>query len=231
MIHTLKKFVIFSWIIVAMSLHPLLAYAQNSPDYGQNSSQTSATNTQEDTNGTGGFSASGTGQEAFCRGDRDFTTFLSATISYDGFTEYWKDILGRYNTNICQYKDIESLLLRITKVRQSLRQAFYVCAETQKLKDTYYKLEAELFFLRKYIDTDYGTFKETNEQELLKDFKDDFVINKGYFTNDQVIELFDTFKQKYTQRLTTYRNCKDASWQDLVDKWQEFKDSVMGFSH
>jgi hypothetical protein len=169
------------------------------------------------------------GQQAICRGTRDWGTFISALISYDDFTEYWKDIFVRYNANICQYTDIDSLLTRINTARKQIREAFYVCADTSKMKDTYYRLEAELFYLRKYINTDNGTFYQVNDAQVQKELKDYFVLNKGYFNDAQITQLFNEFKTKYTTRLETYKNCKDATWQNLLDKWNEFRKNAGGF--
>lgn len=174
-----------------------------------------------------GFSSSGTGQEAICRGDRDWSTFISATLSYDDFAEYWKDILYRYSDNICHYTDIDSLLNRVNKAREQIRKAFYSCAPTSTLKKTYYRLEAELFFLRKYIDTSNGNFIAVNPDKLHADLRNYFVLNKSFFTDEEMDQLFEEFKTKYDNRLSTYKNCKDANWTDLVNKWQEFKDNVL----
>lgn len=200
------------------------ALAQNTPNYGANPPGS----VPQDPNGTGGYSPSGTGTELACRGDRDWSTFISSVLSYDGFKEYWKDIFVRYNTNICQYQDIDSLLNRIDKVREQIRKAFYTCADTRLLKDTYYKLQAELFFLRKYIKTDYSNFVETNPEWVRNDLRRYFVINKSYFSDDQIDILYQQFQEKYKGKLETYKNCKDPGWQDLVNKWNEFKDSVAG---
>jgi hypothetical protein len=169
------------------------------------------------------------GQQAICRGTRDWGTFISALISYDDFTEYWKDIFVRYNANICHYTDVDGLLTRLTAVRKQIREAFYVCGDTTKMKDTYYRLEAELFFLRKYINTDKGAFLVVGDATVQKELKDYFVINKGYFSDEQITKLFNEFKTKYTTRLETYRNCKDATWQNLIDKWNEFRQNAGGF--
>ena len=169
-----------------------------------------------------------TGQQAICRGTRDWGTFISALIDYDDFVEYWKDIFVRYNSNICQYMDIDNLLKRVTKVRKQIRDAFYVCADTSKLKDTYYRLEAELYYLRKYINTDNGSFMNVSDAKMEEDLRNYFVINKGYFSSAQMTQLLSDLKSKYTPRLETYKNCKDATWQNLVDKWNEFKTNAGG---
>lgn len=169
------------------------------------------------------------GQPVICRGTRDWGSFISALISYDDFEEYWKDIFVRYSANICHYTDIDGLLKRVTAVRKQIREAFYVCADTSKMKDTYYRLEAELFFLRKYINTDKGAFLVVGDAQVQKELKDYFVLNKGYFSDAEITQLFNEFKTKYTTRLETYRNCTDATWENLVNKWNEFRENAGGF--
>jgi hypothetical protein len=171
------------------------------------------------------------GGQVICRGGRDWGTFISAVIGYDDFVEYWKDILVRYNSNICHYQDIDSLLNRISGVREQIRRAFYVCADaasTESMKRTYYELEAELFFLRKFIKTDYSNFIEVSDQKVINDLRGYFVINKGFFSDDEILVLFNRFKEKYRTHLISYQNCTDPLWQNLVDKWNEFKSTAGG---
>ncbi|MBU0668419.1 hypothetical protein KJ951_03145 [Patescibacteria group bacterium] len=172
--------------------------------------------------------ANAQGTSLFCDGFRDWGTFISATASFDDFLEYWKDILVRYNTNYCLYLDIDNLLNRITKVRAQIRDAFYTCAGTAQMTKTYYELEAEIFFLRKYIDVDTGSFLVVDDAKVIKELRDYFVINKGFFSDAEITQLFDRFKKRYDSRLDSYRDCKDPAWGALVEKWNQFKDDIAG---
>lgn len=173
---------------------------------------------------------SGAGQPVFCDGYRDWSTFISSTISYDGFVEYWDDILIRYNVNFCHYTDIDNMLKRINKARAQIRDAFYACADTTRMKKTYYELEAELFFLRNYIDADNGQFLVVDDQKIINDMRDFFVLNKGLFTDKEILDLFNRFKARYKSKLDTYKNCKDPSWGALVEKWNQFKKDAGGIA-
>jgi uncharacterized protein YeeX (DUF496 family) len=170
------------------------------------------------------------GQQLICRGDRDFATFMSAIVSYDGFVEYWEDILVRYNRNICHYQDIDSLLQRLTKVRKQLRSAFYACADTKKLKETYYELETMLYYLRAAVEYDPVTreYSIKEDQKVINGLKDFFVYNSDDFTKEKTIELFEKFKEKYGSRMDAYTNCQDGDWRLLIEKWNEFKESAGG---
>lgn len=170
------------------------------------------------------------GQPIVCDAYRDWSTFISSVISYDGFVEYWDDILIRYNTNICHYTDIYGLLQRLTKARQQIRNAFYACADTTKMKKTYYELEAELFFLRNYVDTENGSFIVLSDEKLIKSMRDFFVLNSGFFSDQEIIDLFDRFKSRYKAKLKTYQNCTDPTWGALVEKWNQFKEDAGGIA-
>ncbi len=175
----------------------------------------------------------GEDRSLICRGDRDYQTFMSAIISYDGFVEYWKDILVRYNYNYCLYQDIESLYGRLSKVRKQVREAFYSCADeatVKRLRDTYYELETMLYFLRKYISVDNGTFIVRKDADVINDFQGLYVFNSGIFTTEKIMELYAEFKTRYEPRIPIYQNCKDASWQMVIDKWNEFKESSGGIT-
>lgn len=161
-----------------------------------------------------------TGQEASC--ERDWSTFISATISYDGFVEYWKDIFYRYNKNICYYMDIDNVLQKLEKAREQLRNAFLTCASdrTLPLTKTYYKLEAELYFLRNFVNLGDNKLVKIADEKVYQGFKDNFYINKSYFTEKEVLDLFKEFKAKYGDRITkTYAQCQDPGIKMIKDKW------------
>src|SRR5262249_25140524 len=149
------------------------------------------------------------GKELICRtGSRDWGSFISSVISYDDFNEYFKDLFVRYSANICLYTDIDSVQTKIKKVREQIRKAFFVCdPNANKLKRTYYELQAELFFLRKFVDMKNGQMLVVPDQEVIKQLKSYFVINKNFLSNEDIQKLFDKFKQKYGEKTkTTYKD-------------------------
>jgi len=175
---------------------------------------------------------SGSGNAVFCRnGSRDYTNFLSSVIGYDGFVEYWKDILVRYNANQCLYLDIDNLLQRIDKTRQQIRNAFYSCdSSAPKLAKTYYQLDSELYFLRKYVDVSNGLISFGSQQSMNADFLNYVVSQKNYFTMADGQTLFQNLYNKYSARQSTYTNCSDPTWGNIVQKWNDFRSNLGGFS-
>lgn len=177
--------------------------------------------------------ASGTRRVESCaNGGKAYDAFVSSVISYDGFVEYWRDIFERYNGNMCVYFDIDSLLNRINKAREQIRQAFYTCdPNVTRLTQTYYELEGELFFLRKYVGfTGDGHVLFRSEKDVKNQFIQYLVYDKGFMGYDDAVKLFDRVLKKYKAREDAYINCKDPTWENLIQKWNEFKAHVGGLS-
>ncbi len=177
-----------------------------------------------------------TGKELICKnGSRDWITFLSAVISYDDFVEYWRDIIGmppafinsRYSANYCLFLDVDNLLRQIKKAREQVRKAFYACdPNAESFKKNYYRLEVELFFLRKYVDVTSGQLIPLNENKLYNDLQEYFVIDKSFFSKEEIKVLYDKLLLKYKPRIDTYGNCSDPGWEDLILKLKELRDNV-----
>lgn len=173
-------------------------------------------------------SNSGTG--LFCK--RDFGNFLKNGIDFDGegFTDYWRDIFVIYNTNYCQFTEIDSLLDRIDKARKQIRQAFYVCdnSTAQRVARQYYDMSAELYYLRHFVDTPAPTNPNASDAEkaqnvaLRTDIKDKFikkfVTDLKYFNDAQGTIEFDKLVGKYSTKIDTYKNCTDPNFGALIQK-------------
>lgn len=159
----------------------------------------------------------------------NWDSFVSSVISYDSFTEFWKDIFVRYNKNLCHYMDISNTLDRIDAVRQQIKTNYLSCnaAAAATLTAQYYELEAELFFLRNFIDIPNSTIQELPEDKMAELLRQNFVLNKKYFTDEKVKELFEKFKKKYQGKVnSTYKNCPDQSIEALKKKWNSLKENI-----
>ncbi|MFC1655882.1 hypothetical protein ACFL3C_03370 [Patescibacteria group bacterium] len=175
--------------------------------------------------------AQNTGKELFCQ--RDWASFISSVISYDSFSEYWKDMFYRYNKNICYYTDIDNILQQVEKAQEQIRNAFYTCdaARATQLKTRYYELEAELFFLRNFVDISKSEIKTVPDKKIHEALRGNFVIGKSYFTEERSTELFEQFKQKYGKRVaTTYKECSDPGLEALTKKFKDLKKSFQNMA-
>lgn len=165
-----------------------------------------------------------------------FTDFISSSIAYDGFVDYWVDIFGK---NRCEQMDIENVLQKLKQVRTSIRQSFYSCDDdrAKTLGQTYNKLLAELYYVRHVTYTDQKNPKSRLSivnPDLYGAMQAKFVENKTYFSLDEFNKLYANLTQKYQKSLDpsregSYLNCNDPVFDELKDKWQEFLDTAGGF--
>jgi len=181
---------------------------------------------------------SGSGQQLFCA--RDFSNFIINGLDFDGegFTDYWRDILVIYNTNYCQYTDIDSMLDRIDKARKQIREAFYVCDNSTVTRVTaqYYQLSAELYYLRHFVDTKESPNPKASDAEkeqnvqLTPDVHTQFInmfVNKlKYFDTTTAEAVFLQIQQKYESKLTDYRNCEDPTLGMLIKKIDDLRHTI-----
>lgn len=174
--------------------------------------------------------APATGKQLICNGSRDFSNFISLTLSPDGFLEYWKDIFVRYNNNVCQYEDIESLLRQMNQVREQIRKAFYACKDTKLLQKNYFRLEAEVYFLRHFINTGHGNFILVDQQKVFQKLQNYFVHSQNILSEEELTTMVKDLTKKYTSKIKTYQECKDQTWDSLVKKWNQFKESAVGLN-
>lgn len=111
----------------------------------------------------------------------------------------------------------------------------------------YYKLDAEVYYLRHVIDpkwrnalptstiNTYYSFKElpnlgeTNKSDLYADMRALFVEKKDWFTKEskmndaEFARLFSELEGKYLERKYDYLLCPSDVWKDLVEKWGELE--------
>lgn len=167
--------------------------------------------------------------------DLKFGDFLSSSIGYDGFVDYWVDIFGK---NRCEQLDIENVFKNLKQVRAGIRSAFYSCDDDRanKLGIAYNKLLAELYYVRHITTTDqqnpHSALTIVNPA-LYSEMQTKFVNDKSYFSQKDFDDLFKSLTQKYQKSLDpdrkgSYFNCDDPVFDELIDKWQQFLDTAGG---
>lgn len=175
-------------------------------------------------------SNAGSGAQLFCT--RDFGNFIVNGLDFDGegFLDYWRDMIVIYNTNYCQYSDIDSLLRRIDQARKQLRQAFYVCDDqtVERITAQYYQLSAEVYYLRHFVDTAGTANPKSSDAEkaqkvaprsaIKAEFLQKFVTDKGYFSQQSGEAEYLRISQKYEGKIEAYRNCGDPNFDQLLER-------------
>lgn len=151
---------------------------------------------------------------------QNWGNFLQSMVSYESFTEGFKDIFVR---NFCHQYDIDILLGKMDKTREQIRKAFYTCKNDKvtQLRATYQELYVELSYLRGFIKYESGeVMANPGVQAELVDL---FVNTKEWYDVDTFLEMYSSIEAKYN--MDKYLNCEDDVWAELIAKWEEFKET------
>lgn len=144
------------------------------------------------------------------------------------FDEYFKDLFKR---STCQLNDIDDVRSELKNQQALLRQHLEHCAEPEVIKQDriqMYKLEAQLFYVRNFIDSETGIPIKRNKvrEELIQLFAHDLKIMDETTANKYV----DEFDKRYKDRTKKYKNCKeDLTFKDLKKKAKELVRTVSVF--
>lgn len=166
--------------------------------------------------------------------------FLSALIGYEGFVDYTRDLFVLSWKWPMYFADINNVELQLNKSRYAVMSAFMRC-DTNRLKSVtqaYYKLEAELYFLRHFVDVSGGflnfkTESRGNRDQFRDEMLDFFALRKESSDPNQDKALFmgyfDEFEGKYSGRAEQYSGYgDDPIYNDISSKFdgliKTFKD-------
>lgn len=160
--------------------------------------------------------------------------FLSSIIGYESITEYGADII---RPNLCHKTDIEMVERQIRKARTQVKTTFMRCdlKNLDRFTKAYYKLEAELYFLRNAFsenikaDVISRIENEDDIENLISKMKDFFVLEKGFLTEELLRQYVYEFAAKYRQRLNDYQNCRNDFYEELGAKWDELMQNFKDF--
>lgn len=169
--------------------------------------------------------------------------FLSAFIGYEGFVDYWRDIFVLSWKWPMYFADINNVEMQLNKSRYAVMSAFMRC-DTDRLASVtqaYYKLEAELYFLRHFVDVSGGilnfqTESRGNRNRFRDEMLDYFVIRKESENPDQDKALFsgyfDQFDGKYAGRAEQYSGYgDDPIYSDISSKFDSLIKTFKDFGH
>ena len=168
----------------------------------------------------------------FSQSSEAYITYLSSLLDYERILQFFDDILYR---NSCQQDDIYNIIRLSENVRQQLRSAYYSCdyEKIDEKEDTFNRYDMELYFMRNFVDC--GSVigclvLEVPLDELKGRMKEKFVDKKQMFDARTFDVLFEEFASKYGARLDEYRDCEDPNWRELIDKLEQFGETMGGFN-
>ncbi|GEM_PF-3777368 len=169
--------------------------------------------------------------------------FLSALIGYEGFVDYWRDIFILSWKWPMYFADINNVEMQLNKSRYAVMSAFMRC-DTDRLASVtqaYYKLEAELYFLRHFVDVSGGflnfqTESRGNRNRFRDDMLDYFKLRKESENPDQDKALFsgyfDQFEGQYANRAEQYSGYgDDPIYSDISTKFDDLIKTFKDFGH
>lgn len=166
---------------------------------------------------------------------RDFLSAGAGVQDSEDFKDYWRDFF----LWPAHFSDVAVLDTQINKARYGVMSSFLRCeVERQKpLIESFYRLEAERYYVRHYVDTSGGFVHIlTASPGSRNTFADRMV---AYFTirkknkndHDKFSAYFDSFEIKYRNRAqlyTSYNN--DPVFNKLAEKVKELQDTLKGFN-
>lgn len=162
--------------------------------------------------------------------------FLSAMIGYEDFLDYWADFYIGFRWPM-YYADIASVESQVNKARYGVVAAFLRC-DLNRLKsvtNAYYRLEAELYFVRHFIDAKGGSIRNradaiNDKKNFMNEMMDYFTLRAPSSNPDQDRALFsgyfDMFAAKYRARAGQYASYgDDPIWSELSAKFEQLADT------
>lgn len=166
-----------------------------------------------------------------------FSNLISSfSMGMEDFSDYWRDILlGLLHP--MYYADIANVEEQLNKSRYAVMMAFLRCDvdRLSSVTNAYYKLEAELYFLRHYVDVSGGSvlnFAEAGKTGFINEMTDYFWLRKkGKKEEDKAMfaGYFEMFIGKYRTRAKMYGSYgNDPIYSGLGDRFdaliKSFKD-------
>ncbi len=169
---------------------------------------------------------------------KGFGDFLRASIDLENFSVYWADIFSK---NMCQLTDIMQLEEELDDLQDSIRDRYYSCdyQTVGQLTEEYYKTKAEMYFVRNILksETDAMTsteiaelYENLNTDPLKEEMYDKYVLNKGWFVDEDFYSMFEDFLTQYEDNIYTYFYCSDVNWKAIGDKWKEWNEIAQIFA-
>ena len=163
--------------------------------------------------------------------------FLTAATGYQSATDYWRD----FTLLSSHYADVANVENQLNKARYAVMARFMKCdlKELDAATTAYYKLEAELYFVRHYVTTEFGlahvrildsderTIFQNEYMQYVKSIKD-----SGDPVQDELLfsAYFDQFIGKYEKRGKGYRSFSaDDVYKQLGDKVDELIEGFKSF--
>jgi len=163
---------------------------------------------------------------------KGFPKFLTTVIDLGSFIPDWKDV---FTKNMCFLNDVFELEDQLNAIQAELRNSYYSCDYTDidSLKNQYKIKKAEIYFVRHSVGFDVDSLN-SNEIDDLKsviaqylaitlktDMKERYVEDKGWFSENEFDDYFDSWVEQYEDKILKYIDCDYAGWSEVTEKVNE----------
>lgn len=162
--------------------------------------------------------------------------FIAATSPFDpgNFDEYIKEIFYVSWRSPAHFADIVNVEEQVNRARYAVMAAFLRC-DLDRLKsvtEAYYRLEAELYYVRHAVDTSGGYVQK--REDFANELADYLIVLKAAADPEKERAIysgyFDLFKSKYAERVKIYADSSnDPIFAELGAKWNELMETFKSF--
>lgn len=163
----------------------------------------------------------------------DYYHFISEVKDERLRNEYIKDFTSK---SYCQIEDILKIDDELDKVKDSFRDAAFVCQDTSAYKIQYSKLLLQQYFVRHIQEIpdsviDQADLEAINaEKDLLlerlkHEMHEEFVVKKKIVSNSNFETYFAAWTSLYYNRIDDYSNCSSGAWAELKESAKQLSEA------
>lgn len=162
----------------------------------------------------------------------DYYSFILTVRSENLRSETAKDI---FTLGYCQLNDIMTLDDELDALKENFRTAASACNSTTAYKEEYERILMEMYFVRhlqggqvlsSLDETQIETLKEEKLALMKAEMKAIFVDEEERVDEDTFDSYFDTWSQKYDERIEDYKRCEEGPWAELSVTWADFVETL-----
>lgn len=150
-------------------------------------------------------------------------------------------IKAAFTMGYCQFYDIMALDDELDSLRENFRNAAFECADTSAYKKDYVRILLEQYFVANVQKNRSDVIREeeaalyaAKKEEILTALKNDmyqkFVVDTGKVTESTFNDYFDSWVQKYDDRIGDYSQCKEGGFAAIEESWLDFVETIQDLS-
>ena len=168
----------------------------------------------------------------------DYYSFILDVRSENTRKQTIKDF---FTVGYCQLNDLMILDQELDDLRENFRAAAFNCSNTQSYKEDYQRILMEQYFVRNIQNTRSDIIREVDvkvldglKEEKLDRLKEEmteiFVDKEERVSKGTFDDYFDSWTQKYDDRIANYNQCDEGAWAEVKETWDDFVETMDSMS-